>query len=161
MEERISLFVFHPGQRFFNYRKHVTVRDEHIEMAVVVVVEEPSAEAEVVASCHVQASRLGHVFKRTPSIVAPQVIGTALPVRYVQVEPAIVVVVAKRDAHPSHDLAVACDCHAADECSLLEGAVVLVVKEVCEDAVVGDENVRPTVIIVVRRANGEVLAVRL
>ena len=51
--------------------------------------------------------------------------------------------------------------HAADRADFVELAVVLVVVEVGVEAVVGDEEIGPAVVVVVGGADGEILAVGL
>ena len=70
-------------------------RDEQIELAVVVVVEEPRARAP--PASRDTPARLGHVGERAVAVVVIQRV--AAVIRHVEIFEAVVVVVAHRDAH--------------------------------------------------------------
>lgn len=91
----------------------------------------------------------------------PEVIRILLKIRDKEIEPAIVVIVAKRYAHRGHRVALRGKRHPRDDSDLLERAVMLVMIEVGVQAVVGHEQIRPPVVVVVRRAHGEIFALRL
>ena len=75
-----------------------------------------------------------------------------------EIEPAVAVVVAEGGAHPGAGVAVGGDCDAGDQRDFDEPLAALVVKQEVRDRVVGDEQVRPQVVVVVRDRDPEAIA---
>ncbi len=88
-------------------------------------------------------------------------LGIDVTIRDERVQPAMVVIVAEGYAHGGHNLGVAGHRHTSGKADFFERAVVFVVIEVGVEPVVGDENIRPAVVVVVGRAHREILAPRL
>ena len=91
----------------------------------------------------------------------PEVIRILLEVGDEEIERAVVVVVAEGNAHCGHGAAARGKRHAADGADFVELAIALVVVEVGVQAVVGDEEIGPTVIVVISGAYGKILALGL
>ena len=78
-----------------------------------------------------------------------------------QVKVAVIFVITQRDAHAAHGVAVLGEGHAAGGGHVGKGAVVIVVIKVGIRAVVGDEKIRPAIVVIVARTDGKVKAVGL
>src|SRR5712671_5538669 len=115
----------------------MSVGDEQVQPAIVIVVEKASAEAKYAACGAGYACAVADFIKRTLSIVVPKMIGVVLEVGDEQIQRTVVVIVSKRDAHGRHHIAACRQGHAALQAYFLESAVVLVVIKICVDAIVG------------------------
>src|SRR6266550_2174694 len=91
----------------------------------------------------------------------PEVIGGPLEVGNVEIEPAVVVIIAKRNAHSGHHSSLGRESHTADNSDLFKSAVALVVVEIGIEAVVSHEQIRPAVVVIIGGADGKILAFRL
>src|SRR5438046_113423 len=91
----------------------------------------------------------------------PKVIGGPLEVGNVEIEPAVVVIIPKRDAHGGHHSSLGGESHAADNSDFFECSVALVVVEIGIEAIVSHEQIRPAVIVIIGGADGKILAFRL
>src|SRR5258708_8361129 len=96
--------------------------------------------------------------KQAFAVVVEDVVGIFLKIGDKKVEPAIVIVVSQRDAHGCHGIAETIQPHPRIHPDFGELPVVFVVEEVCGKSVIGDEQVRRAVVIVIGSAHGKVLA---
>ena len=83
-------------------RIDVAVCDEKVQPSVVVVVEEASTETEHIVGGDGDAGLIADLDEGALSIVVPEMVRGFLEIGYVEIEPAIVVIVAKRDTHGGH-----------------------------------------------------------
>src|SRR6266850_5177715 len=91
----------------------------------------------------------------------PDVVGGTLEIGDVEIEPAIVVIIPKRNAHGGHDTPLGGEGHATDDSDFFECPIALVVVEIGIEAIVGNEQIRPAVVIIVGGTDGKIFAVRL
>src|SRR5208337_1825284 len=161
VEERVGLLIVNFGRDLLDFRVHVAVGDEKVEPAVVVVVEKASAETENASRGHADTDAIADFVEIPLAVIFPEVIGTSLEIRNIQIKPAVIVIVAEGNAHGGHGEAVAGKSHAGHGTLFLERAVVFVVVKVGAQTVIGDEDVRPAVVVVISGADGKILAVRL
>src|SRR5216684_5914736 len=137
------------------------VRDKEVEPTVIVVVEKASTEAENIFCGTGDACLIANFFKGTLSVVVPDMVRRFLKIRDIQVEPAIVIVVAKRDTHGSHGAAARRESHTAEQPNFVERPIVFIMVEIGIQSVVGHEQVRPAIVIVVGGSHREILTFRL
>src|SRR5437870_1546072 len=91
----------------------------------------------------------------------PKMIGVALKIRNVEIQPAVVVVIAKGHAHCGHRFPTNRISHAGKGTDLAERAVVLVVKEISFYSVIRNEQIGPAIIVIIGCSYGEILSLRL
>src|SRR6266581_7483078 len=149
------------GSRLLHLGVDVTVGDENVQSAIIVIVEEAPAETENLFCWPRDTGLFTHLVKKSFSVVAPKVIGGSLEIRNIEVELAIVVVVAQRNAHRRHDRSPRRYRHPGGKADFFESTVVLIVVEISIQAVVGHEQVRPSIVVVIRCLHGKILAFRL
>src|SRR6516225_3727513 len=156
VKQRIDLLVVNFGRLLLNLGINVPVGDKKVQPAIVIVIKESPAEAQDYFS-RFSHSRDGTDFvEETLAIVVPDVVPDRLEIRDVQAKIAVIVVVAQRHAHGCHLVAVAGEPGAARHSHFGERAVMIVVVEISCQAIVGDKEVRPAVVVVVARLDREV-----
>src|SRR5260370_17451926 len=133
------------------------VRDKEVEPTVIVVVETASTEAENIFGGTGDACLIANFFKGTLSVVVPDMVRRFLKIRDIKIEPAIVVVIAKRDTHGSHGTAPCSEGHAAEEPNFIKSTIAFIMVEIGIKSAVGHEQVRPPVVIVVTGSHQEIL----
>src|SRR3954471_17889430 len=99
----------------------MSVRNEDIQQAIVVIVEEAAAEAQDIARRTRNACFIADLIEENFSIAMPQVIGRTLEVRDIQIEVAVIVVISKRDTHRGHHRSTRTDGHPGSQADFLEG----------------------------------------
>src|SRR5713101_2256871 len=137
------------GGNALHFLVHVPIGDEQVQPSVVIVIEKAAAEAQHISGGHRDPGDIAHLVEESFAVVVPDMIRRQLEIRDVQVEIAVVIVIAERNAHGSHGGAVGCKRHSAGDGYFGEGAVVIVVIKIRLDSVIGDEQVGPSVIVVV------------
>src|SRR6185369_11040668 len=105
-----------------------------------------------------KAGLVADFVEKALAVILPDVVRGPLKIGDVQIEPAVVIEISQRDAHGRHGDALSGKGHAAVQSDFPEGAVVLVVVEVSAEPVVGDEQVGPTIVVVVAGAYGKIFA---
>src|ERR1700676_1491326 len=130
-------------------RIDVAVGDEKIEPGVIVHVEESRAPAYVGIAGLADAGSPTDVVETLRAHIAIERVGLLLEVRDEKAEAAAVVVIAPIDAHVAEFQAVATEGYAGKHAHVGEGAVVIVVVEIVGDGIVGDEEIGPTVVVIV------------
>src|SRR2546429_3698506 len=95
VEERIDLFEVCTSLNIFDLRIHVSVGDKQVEPAVIVIVEEASAETKHVVGGTDDVHLMTDVPKPALAVVMEDVIRRLLKIGDKQVKPAIVIVVAQ------------------------------------------------------------------
>src|SRR5437016_6683818 len=113
MKQGIDLLVLNSRRGLLNFRINVTVGNEDIEPAVVVIVEEASAKAQHFTGRSCKAGLITDLVEEAPAIVLPKVVGGSLKVGNVQIEPAVVIKVSQRHTHGRHGLALSGKGHTA------------------------------------------------
>src|SRR5260370_8730769 len=125
------------------------VRDKEVEPTVIVVVEKASTEAENIFCRTGDACLIANFFKGTLSVVVPDMVRRFLKIRDIKIEPAIVVVIAKRDTHGSHGTAACSEGHAAEEPNFIKITIVFIMVETGIQPTVRPQSVTPPHSIVV------------
>jgi len=123
--------------------------DKDVEPAVIVVVEEPSAETKHVGGRTCDSCLMTDVPEPALAVVVEHVIRILLKIGDEQVQPAIVIVVAQRYAHSCHGVAETRHGHPRLHADLSELPVVVVMEQICRQSIIGDEQVGPAVVVVV------------
>ena len=135
----------------------MAIGNKHVQPAVVVVVKKPSSETKHRKSGTSDAGLCTHVPKTAFTVVMKDVIRRLLKIRNEQIKPAIVIVIAQRNAHRCHSVAETRQAHSRGHPDFAEFSVVIV-EQVGGQPVIGYEQVWPAVVVVVGGAHGEVLA---
>src|SRR5579864_1725197 len=161
VEQRIDLPVMGSGRGLLHLRIHMPVGDENIQPPVVVVIEETSAETEYIPRRSGDPRFVAHLVEEPFPIVVPNVIRGTLKVGNIEIELAIIVVIAQRDAHRSHDRSPGSYGHARAETDLFESTVAFVVIEIGVQPIVRYEQIRPAIIVVVGGLHGKILTLWL
>ena len=91
----------------------------------------------------------------------PEVVGRPLEVGDVEIEPAVVVIISERNAHGRHHSSLGGQGHATHNSDLFERSIALVMVEIGIEAIVGNEQIRPAVVVIVGGPDGKILALRL
>src|SRR5260370_6068243 len=137
VEQRVDLLEMHVRRDLLHFRIHMTVGDEQIKPAIVVVIEEAAAKAEYFSSGNRDPRLIAHLVKRAFSIVVPKMIRVFLEIGDKEIEPAIIVVVAQGNAHSSHHTTASSETHPRGRPNLIELALAFVVVEKRIDALGG------------------------
>src|SRR5262249_35135767 len=101
VEKRVDLLEVRTGRSLLHLGINMTVRDKEIQPTVVVVVEKASAKTEHFFRGTGDSCFIANFFEASLSVIVPDMVRRLLEIGYVQVEPAIVVVVAQRNTHRS------------------------------------------------------------
>src|SRR5579883_1149349 len=125
----------------------MTIHDEQIGIAVVVVVEEFYAPSAHETGDSADAGWTGHFVEREITIVLINRIHFVVDVGDKKVLPAIVVEIGGIDAHAGARPALLAESHAGIEANVRECAVLFVKEEKIFDGIVGDEKVHPSVVV--------------
>ena len=137
----------------------VAVDDAEIEIAVVVVVEEDGAEADVGQRRRADAARKRHVLEQPLAEISKERVRFEFVIRHDEIQVAVTVVVAEVGAHacPRHPVAGHRDARRAVPTSA-EVAAALVVKQEVRRRVVGHEQVHPSVVVIVAEDDAQPVA---
>ena len=114
-------------------------------VAVVVKVEKPRAPPDLGNAPRRNVGYKGYVEKKCTALIFVQGIVLAFKVGDKDIEVAIVVVIADRDAHAPLFGAVAAIGHARAEALVHKGSVALILVQIIGRRVVGDENIGPAI----------------
>ena len=136
----------------------VAVDDAKIEIAVVVVVEEDRAEADVGQRRSADSARKRHVLEQPLAEISKERMRFELVIRHDEIQVAVTVVVAEVGAHacPRHPVAGHRD--ARRQGHFREAAAALVVIQEVRRRVVGHEQVHPSVVVIVAEDSPEPVA---
>src|SRR5215510_1168325 len=115
----------------------MAIGDKQVEPAIIVVIEESPAKTQHVEGGDGDAYLLTDVPKPTFSVVVKDVVRIPLEIGDKQVEPAIVIVVAQKDAHGCHSTAKRGETHPRNHPDFGELPVVFVVEEINEQSIIG------------------------
>ena len=113
VKQRIGLLVLNSRGRLLNFRINVTIGNEDIQPAVVVVVEKASPKAEYLMGRSGDAGLITDLVEEALAIVLPKVIGGSLKIGNVQIELTVVFKISQRDTHGRHSLSLSGKGHAA------------------------------------------------
>src|SRR5205823_5020288 len=136
VEQRVRLLVVNFRSGLLHLGIYMTIGDEQIQPPIVVIIKKSSPKTEHIVRGTGDAGLVTDLVEKFFAIVVPEVIGGSLEIRDVEIEPAVVVIIAEGYAHCRHGSPLGCKCHAARNPNLLESAVVLVEVEVGFDPVV-------------------------
>ena len=139
----------------------MTLRDEEVLPAVVVVIEEPRAPAREGQRGAAHAGRVRRVAKAAVVVLAKEPVALVREIGDDDVGPAVVVVVGEVHAHAGEGLAVLVEADAGKQADLAERAVPVVVIQERLHRVVRHVDVHEAVAIVVGKGDAEALAVRI
>ena len=140
---------------------HVAVRRKDIQPAIVVEVTEGRAESQEEERGIAHARAEGGLGKRAVSVVPVQRVGFQGEIRHVDVRRPVPVVVAEVHPHARPRDAVLAVGHARQQGPVRKRAVAVVPVEEIRRQVVGDEDVRPPVAVVIAPHDPEALAARV
>ena len=138
---------------------HVAVRDEDVLPAVVVDVDEVDAEADVLP-VDAQPGPEARDLERARSVIAVERGHLFGEVRAHDVEPAIGIVVSDADAHPGERDAALVERASGLERHLAERPVVIVAVQLARRRVARDVDVRPAVVVEIRRRRAHAVGAR-
>src|SRR5262245_43116145 len=124
----------------------VAIGDVYIEVTVIVVVEQPRSKSQGHES-RVQAGLLRCVFKLQPAEIVIERVELFGEVRYEDVRKAIAVVIRDFRSHSGLRPSVAVESNTRAICNIEECAIALVMVEEVAYTIIGDINVRPSVVI--------------
>src|SRR6266478_6436112 len=137
------------GFQSVNLRINVAVGYENVQPGVIIHVKESRAPSNVRIAGLAYAGSPTHVVESLRAHVAIQRIGLLLKVRDEEAETAAMVVIAPVNAHVAQFHAFAAEGYAAEHSHVGERSVVIVVIEIVGDGVVGDEEIGPSVVVVI------------
>src|SRR5229473_1171248 len=148
--EQKRFAVARAGFHAIHLGKDVSIGDEDIGPGVVVHVKEAGAPAHqaVILLSHTRSP--AHVLETLRSEIFVKTVGLLGKMRDEEAEPSAVVEIGEIHAHVAEFHAFAAERQAGEHADVRKGAVVIVVVEVVGNGIIGDEQVRPTIIIVVR-----------
>src|SRR2546430_5653090 len=141
-------------------RINVAVGNEQVQPSVIVVIEKASPEAEHIMRGTGNTGLITDFVEKSFAIVVPEVVGRSLEIGDIEIKPAIIVIVTQRNAHRRHHSSLGSKRHPAGDSDLFKSAVVLVVVEIGRQTIGGDEQIRPTVVVIISSADRKILALR-
>ncbi len=153
MEEGVDLLVVYVRGNLLYFLVDMAVGDEQIQPAIVVVIEKASAKAQHVSRGQRNACGVAHFVEQALTVVMPKVVGGKLEIGNIEVQTAIVVVIAQGNTHGGHGASTGRERHAGRGRGFPECSVLLVVVEINFQAVIGDKQVGPAITIVVGGSN--------
>ena len=148
------LRILEVGLSARHLRIDVAVRHEQVEPSVVVHIEEANTPAEQ-ARIHPETAGISAVFKARIAEVGVERISVARKVGLDDIERSVPVVVSDGDAHTCLRLSLSGKRGAALDGNIAERPVHLVQVERRRRRIVSDVNIRPAVVVQVRRRNAE------
>src|SRR5256885_12061507 len=137
----------------FDFVVRMSVRDEQILIAIVVVIEELYAPAAHEPRRATDSGRAGYVIEGFVVPITINGIHLLIDVGNEQVLPAILIEVGGVDAHARSSAAILTESNTGGEANFFKLAVAAVSKEKILDCVVRNEKIHPAVIVDIRRDN--------
>src|SRR5580704_8459022 len=140
---------------------HMSLRDKYILQAIIVEVGQAQPPSRHLRGDLCQSGAGAGIGKRSVAIVAIQ--GVALEAQVVnqQVEPAVIVVVSHVHTHAGISMAVFINRNTGKKAAFLKRPVSLVMQQHLRPVVVGNKNIRPSVLIIVADINPEALNLQI
>src|ERR1700682_4977221 len=129
--------------------KDVAIGDENVEPGIVIHVEETGAPADQTVILLANAGGPAYVLETLRAEIFVEPIGLLGKMRDEEAETSTVVEVSEIHAHVAELHALAAQRQAGEHAYIGESAVVIVVVEVVGHGIIGDEEVGPTVVIIV------------
>src|SRR5713101_6529785 len=148
--EQKRFTVTRAGFHAIHLGKNVSIGDEDIGPGVVVHVKEAGAPAHQAIVLLSDAGSPAHVLETLRAEIFVKTVGLLGKMRDEEAEQSAVVEVGEINVHVAELKAFADERQAGEHADVRKGAVVIVVVEVVGNGIIGDEQVRPTIIIVVR-----------
>src|SRR6266568_1959693 len=135
--------------------------NEEILPAIIVVIEQVRAPTGKSESGSAQARRVGHIPEAAVAVVAKEVITFVGKIRNHNIRAAVVVVIAEVGPHPGKRFAVLIVGNACGQADFGERAISVVVVQEAWNRIVGDKNVRKTVVVIIGKSYAQPLAFRV
>src|SRR6266404_2296354 len=137
---------------------HVTVGDEYIRPPIVVVVEKPASPTQI-SQLRAKLGVEGSKGETPVTLVVVEVGNVVVKVRLKYVEPAVAVVVVRRDTHSCLRKPVFVKGDASLHAALRKGPVAIVAEEHAGGRITGHVNARPSTILKITRQHSQSVAV--
>src|SRR5579864_504111 len=130
VEERIDLPIMGSGRGLLHLGVNMSIGNENVQPAIIVVIEETAAETEHVPRRSRDPRFVAHLVEKSFPIVVPNVIRGTLEVRNIEIELPVIVEITQRDAHRRHHRSPGRYSHARAETDLFESTVAFIVIEI-------------------------------
>src|SRR3989440_2356885 len=139
----------------------VAVSDENIEPGVIVHIKKAGAPAYKRVAGLSDAGSPAHVVESLLAHIAIERVGLLLKMRDEETEAAAVVVIAPVYSHVAELHSFAAESYAGNHPHVRKGAVVVVVVEIVGNGIVGDQEVRPAIVVVIDPHDAEAVVADL
>src|SRR6266446_5385747 len=159
--QKQRLAIARAGVQRVDLRVDVAVGDEKIEPGVIVHIKEPSTPANVRIAGLADAGSPAHVVESLLAHIAIERVGLLLKMGNEEAQAAAVVIIAPVPSHVAELHPFAAKSHAGKHAHVRESAIVIVVVEVVGNGIVGDQEVRPAIVVVIDPHDAEAVVADL